>query len=66
MDCRTCQHNTYRNIKDCDFVSCAHPTTLARGPRWEEGDPAMVNFRTGDVSISQIHNLQNCPTYTAI
>lgn len=64
-NCLTCTHNTYRDIDVKDFVSCSHPVTLEREPRWQQGDPAMVNYRTGDVHVSQIHNLADCPTYEA-
>lgn len=64
MNCLTCKHNSYRDIEVKDFVSCGHPVTLERGPRWQHGDPAMVNYRTGDVHVSQIHNLTDCPTYS--
>jgi hypothetical protein len=63
-DCRTCDFNSYRNIGVTDFVVCNHPITLARGPRWQEGDPAMVNWRTADVRIRDIENFEDCPTWT--
>jgi hypothetical protein len=65
-DCRDCFHNSYLGhpLID-DWVSCSHPATLAKGPRWEKGDPAMVNYRTGDVPLSEILNLQDCPTWTS-
>lgn len=65
-NCLTCKHNSYRGqagIKQ--WVSCCHPVSLAKTPRWEDGDPAMVSYRTGDVPISQIHELNNCPTWEA-
>jgi hypothetical protein len=63
MDCRTCKFNSYIDTGITDFVDCCHPITFDRGPRWQKGDPAMVNYRTADVHISQIHNLADCPTY---
>lgn len=63
MDCRTCKHNTYKNIDDCEWVDCMHPITTDKTPKWEKGDPVMVGYRTGDVPISQIHNLQGCQTW---
>lgn len=65
-DCRTCRHNLYIGqppIKD--WVDCGHPVTFAKRVNWEKGDPAMVNYRTGDVPVREIHNLQECPTYEA-
>ncbi len=64
-DCRTCKHNSYIGIGESDWVTCNHPITLAKEPRWEKGDPAMVNYRTGDVPIREINNLQECPTFEA-
>ena len=63
-DCRDCAHNTYRNIKNCDFVHCDHPITLARGPRWEAGDPWFVSWRTGDVHVREMAQFDGCPTHT--
>lgn len=67
MDCRTCIHNSYRELASVnrEWVSCSHPVTLLRGPQWEKGDPAMVSFRTGDVPMSQISELADCPTFQA-
>ncbi len=65
-DCRTCFHNTYRAIKDCDYVDCMHPVTLARGPRHQQGDPAMVNWRTADVHLRDIHHFKDCPTWEPV
>lgn len=62
LDCRTCAHNIYRGI-GTEWVSCAHPITVAKTPRWKEGDPQMVNYRTGDVPIADIGQLANCPTW---
>lgn len=67
-DCRTCKHNSYRGLANSiadGWVSCVHPVTLAKEPKWEAGDPAMVSYRTGDVPVSQIHNLADCPTWAA-
>lgn len=64
-DCRSCLHNTYQHIADCDFVSCAHPTTLAKEPRWQKGDPNMVSWRTADVHVREMHQLGACPTWEA-
>lgn len=58
MDCRTCKHNSYLDIRDCDFVSCGHPKTLAKAVRFEKGDPAWVNALTGDIHVSQIPGLE--------
>lgn len=65
MDCRTCRHNSYINIMT-DWVSCGHPTTLAKMPRWEAGDPAWVNMLTSDKHISQLHDVENCPCWETI
>jgi hypothetical protein len=63
-DCRTCKHNSYRKlISGAGWVSCSHPVTLAKTPRWENGDPEFVNAMTGDIPIARISELQNCPTY---
>jgi len=62
-DCRTCKHNTYIDIKDCSHFCCCHPITLARGPKRQDGDPAMVDFRTSDVPLRDLEYFQNCPTY---
>ena len=64
MDCRTCKHNSYLNVVK-DWVSCSHPITLAKQPRPEPGDPAFVDFRTGDLHVAQLHNVPKCPTYEA-
>ena len=61
-DCRTCQHNSYIQQNN-GWVNCHHPVTLAKQPKWTEGDPAMVSYRTGDVPLSQIAELDNCPTW---
>jgi hypothetical protein len=66
MDCRTCKHNTYIDIKDCSHVSCGHPITRAKEPRFATGDPAMVNFRTGDVPLRDLEYFQDCAAYEAV
>ena len=63
-DCRTCKHNPYLG-QDTEFVDCVHPITIRKNPRWEPGDPEMVNFRTADVSIKEIERLADCPVYEA-
>jgi hypothetical protein len=65
MDCRTCKHNTYIDIKNCSHVCCCHPVTIKKAVRWEKGDPAMVNFRTSDVPLRDIGYFQDCPAYEA-
>jgi hypothetical protein len=67
-DCRTCKHNTYRNLKDCDYVSCGHPVTLRKQPKPEARDPAWVNAMTADIKISQMESLQllECEAWEAI
>ena len=63
-DCRTCKHNSYLYaIAIRGWFNCTHPITLRKGPDWEEGDPAMVNFRTADVPMEKIRDFQNCPTW---
>jgi hypothetical protein len=61
-DCRTCEHNTYKDI-DTDWVSCSHPIAIRKSVKWEPGDPAFVSVLTGDIEISRIHELANCPTW---
>jgi len=63
-DCRTCAHNTYREIKT-EWVSCSHPVTLAKIPKLEKGDPAFVDYRTSDVPVSRISEIGFCPAYEA-
>ena len=63
-DCRFCSHNSYKNISK-DWISCSHPVTLTKTPRWEKGDPAWVNMMTADVPVTQIENLADCPTFEA-
>lgn len=61
-DCRDCAFNSYiGNVTD--WVSCNHPVTLEKTPKWQVGDPAFVNYRTGDVHIRDIHHLTDCPTW---
>lgn len=62
--CLTCRHNTYREIST-DWFDCCHPVTIARGPKWQPGDPAMVNYRTGDVPVSRIGEMGDCPAFEA-
>lgn len=63
MNCLTCRHNTYKDIKDCDFFDCVHPDLPM--PVWSEGMPSMAAYRTGDVHKSLISEFDNCPTYEA-
>lgn len=60
--CLTCRHNTYLGVTR-DWVDCCHPLTIERGPKWQPGDPAMVNYRTSDVRTSRIDEIGECPTY---
>lgn len=62
-DCRTCIHNTFIDNKDVDWVCCTNPTTIAKMPRWQQGDPAWVNMQTGDIPVSRISELADCLTY---
>lgn len=63
-DCRRCKYNSYVGTPAIKgWVDCGHPITWAKTPKWEKGDPAMVGYRTGDVPVSEIHNLLNCPTF---
>ena len=65
-DCRTCVHNTYGGSPQiADWVSCSHPITLRKMPQWEPGDPAFVSMRTGDLHISSIGDIGECPTWEA-
>ena len=48
-DCRTCRYNTYINLPGGDWVSCSHPTVIAKTPKFTDGDPAWVNFMTADM-----------------
>jgi len=61
-NCLTCKHNTYIAL-NVEWFDCCHPLTLERGPKWQPGDPAMVNLRTGDVPRSRISEISHCPTY---
>lgn len=66
MDCRTCKHNSYgHDAKIADWVSCSHPATIAKSPKWAAGDPAWVNIMTGDVPVSRIGELVDCQTWEA-
>lgn len=63
-DCRTCKHNSYLSdpgIKG--WVSCSHPLTVQKQPRWEKGDPAWINALTGDMPLSRIDEIGDCPTH---
>lgn len=62
-DCRTCGHNTYRNIKDCAFVCCSHPVTISKTAKPDRGDPLWVDFMTADVRLSDLNFLEDCPTW---
>lgn len=62
MNCLTCKHNTYLWL-DTDWVSCGHPITLAKTPKWSPGDPAFVTWRTADLSSSDVAKMGECPTY---
>lgn len=54
-DCRTCKHNTYAgNVNISDWVDCSHPTTLAKAPKPERGDPEWVNFMTADRRVPEM------------
>jgi hypothetical protein len=54
----------YIDIKpDCGWVDCCHPIAISKRPKAEPGDPAMVQFWTGDVPVSQISDIPECPTY---
>lgn len=54
-DCRTCKHNTYHGSPQiADWVDCSHPTTIAKAPRPEPGDPAWVNLMTADMKVGQM------------
>lgn len=63
-NCLTCRHNGYIGLAT-DWFDCVHPKTLERGPRWQIGDPAMVNYRTADVHVSRIADLGECAAYEA-
>lgn len=62
MDCRTCRYNTYGDLAT-EWVSCCHPVTIAKMPKWEEGDPSFVYMRTGDLRVANIADVLNCPTW---
>lgn len=64
-DCRTCKHNTYKDIVT-DFVDCCHPTTIKKAPNWERGDPAFINWMTADLHVSRINELGDCPAHETI
>jgi hypothetical protein len=62
-DCRNCRFNTYAEIDGCKFVSCGHPVTIAKMPQWQPGDPAFVSYRTSDVAVTDLNNLDDCPAW---
>lgn len=64
-DCRTCKHNSYGESPEIkDWVHCVHPVTIAKGPKWEAGDPAMVGYRTSDVRVRDFADLHfPCETW---
>ena len=62
-DCRTCVHNGYLYADVGDFIDCIHPVAMEKGPRWQKGDPAIVNWRTADVAVRDIPKMGECPTY---
>jgi hypothetical protein len=64
-DCRTCKHNSYLGKGIDDWVSCSHPTTIAKMPPWRPSDPAWVGMLTADVPVSRISELADCPTWSA-
>jgi hypothetical protein len=68
-DCRTCQHNAYKNSPAiADWISCSHPITLRKTPKPEAGDPLWVNAMTSDLKVAQMaafHLEEGCPTYEA-
>lgn len=66
QDCRTCRHNTYIALADCEWVDCNHPITLAKGPRWEKGDPAFVNMRTSDLPLSRLSEVADCACWEPV
>lgn len=62
-DCMSCKHNSYKDAGIADWVSCCHPVTIRKTPRWEKGDPAFVNWMTGDVHVSRIDEIGDCPAH---
>lgn len=64
-DCLTCKHNSYRDLPENEWVHCVHPITLRKGPHWEKGDPAMVDWRTGDVHVKDLRDMlrDGCSTH---
>lgn len=65
-DCRTCKYNSYLGKDMGPWVSCSHPVTLQKMPKWERGDPAFVSMRTGDLRVADIADVADCPTWEAI
>jgi hypothetical protein len=65
-NCLTCKHNSYlSNPAITGWVSCCHPVTLQKQPRWEKGDPAWVDAMTGDRPVSQLADIGDCSAYEA-
>lgn len=64
-NCLTCKHNMYINLK-VDWFDCSHPTVIARGSKWQAGDPAIMNYRTADIPASRIDEIGECPTYEPV
>jgi hypothetical protein len=64
--CLTCNHNLYKDIPETGFFDCGHPVTFDKRVRWQKGDPAMVDYRTGDVKVSEIEAFKDCPTFEPI
>jgi hypothetical protein len=62
-DCSTCNFNTYKEYPTSDYVSCCHPTTIRKLPKWEVGDPEIVNYRTADIHIRDLHYMAGCPAW---
>jgi hypothetical protein len=64
MNCLNCKYNPYLGTASAaEWFDCVHHITGERGPNWQQGDPAMVNYRTGDVAPSEIGHFDNCPTH---
>jgi hypothetical protein len=65
-DCRTCKFNSYIELSadvSQECFCCNHPTTLAKEARPERADPKMVDWRTADVRMSEIHMFKDCPAW---
>jgi hypothetical protein len=66
-ECKTCKYNSYRELAlASDWVSCGHPTTLSKAPRWEKGDPAAVDAMTGDWNEAEASLWAPCPTFEPV